>query len=75
MSIVNETFEAGRLLREQIREATELLQEHGYRVTPKESVERINNLMLHVKARTVPARRGIERIEEILKQTNEKERD
>lgn len=68
MSIVNETFEAGRLLREQIREAKELLQEHGYRVTPKESVKRINNLMLNVKARTVPARKGIEEIEEILKQ-------
>lgn len=68
MSIVNETFEAGRLLREQIREAKELLQEQGYRVTPKESVKKINNLMLHVKARTVPARKGIEEIEEILKQ-------
>lgn len=68
MSIVNETFEAGRLLREQIREAKELLQEQGYRVTPKESVKKINDLMLHVKARTVPARKGIEEIELILKQ-------
>ena len=68
MSIVNETFEAGRLLREQIKEAKELLPEHGYRVTPKESVKRINNLMLNVKARTVPARKGIEEIELILKQ-------
>lgn len=67
MSIVNETFEAGRLLREQIREAKELLQEQGYRVTPKESVKKINDLMLHVKARTVPARKGIEEIELILK--------
>ena len=69
MSIVNETFEAGRLLREQIKEAKELLQKHGYRVTPKESVKKINSLMLNVKARTVPARKGIEEIELILKQS------
>ena len=68
MSIVIETFEAGRLLREQIREAKELQQEKCYRVTPKESVKKINDLMLHVKARTVPARKGIEEIELILKQ-------
>lgn len=67
MSIVNETFEAGRQLTEQVREAKELLQEQGYRVTPMESVKKINSLMLKVRARTIPVSKGIEEIESILK--------
>ncbi len=67
MSIVNETFEAGRQLTEQVREAKELLQEQGYRVTPMESVKKINSLMLQVRARTIPVSKGIEEIESILK--------
>tara|TARA_A200000159_G_C7333125_1_gene343845 strand:- start:975 stop:1187 length:213 start_codon:yes stop_codon:yes gene_type:complete len=67
MSIVNETFEAGRQLTEQVREAKKLLQEQGYRVTPMESVKKINSLMLKVRARTIPVSQGIEEIESILK--------